>query len=417
MYSIVVVDDERPARDFLEKYINENINDFHVVAKFQNGAEAIKFLDNNDVDIVISDVKMPIVDGLELAKYINENKCHTKVILVSAYEQFEYAQKAIKYNVFYYLTKMIDCEELENILTRMKGIIRHDKFKNNFRFYDDGWYSEKEIFFHEIMSGTLNDKKEGQQRLKEMNINLDFVALRFEALSIEIDRIEHILKNEWEYGKVVFFVAVQQLLDKVFNDIYVCYSYYHKEKMVCIIMYDDKRKESDSEVFEKYENQINQYLKINAHISKIADSSFERFIDVEFKNIIQLVYRGQDNITPDLQNKKNDEIYESTLKYIHENFRIDISRDDISEAISVNKTMISRIFKNKTGTSIGDYILKLRMQEAVRLINDGEKISDIYQKVGYNSYRHFAKMFNKYIGCSPNDYRKKMLDDKDIYSY
>ena len=99
MYSIIVVDDEQPARDFLEKYINENINDFYVVAKFQNGAEAIKFLDNNDVDIVISDVKMPIVDGLELAKYINENKCHTKVILVSAYEQFEYAQKAIKYNL------------------------------------------------------------------------------------------------------------------------------------------------------------------------------------------------------------------------------------------------------------------------------------------------------------------------------
>ena len=88
---------------------------FTVVKCAVNGKEAIEYLSANRVDVVFTDINMPIVDGLELMKYLSAEHPETIVVVISGYNDFEYAQKAIRFGVKEYLLKPIVKEELAAI--------------------------------------------------------------------------------------------------------------------------------------------------------------------------------------------------------------------------------------------------------------------------------------------------------------
>ena len=116
MYKAIVVDDEQIIRKGISSFINSCDTGFEVTAVLKDGDEAISYLDTHNIELVISDIKMVHVSGIELAQYIYENMPHTRVILLSGYTEFEYAKAAIRYNVKEYITKPTDFGELKNIL-------------------------------------------------------------------------------------------------------------------------------------------------------------------------------------------------------------------------------------------------------------------------------------------------------------
>lgn len=123
MFSVIVVDDEMMIRSGISSFINSCDIGFQVIKAFRDGSEAIQYLEENDVDVVISDVKMVQVSGIELAKYIYENKPYIPVILLSGYAEFEYAKAAIKYDVWEYLTKPTNHEDLKNVLLGIRDTL------------------------------------------------------------------------------------------------------------------------------------------------------------------------------------------------------------------------------------------------------------------------------------------------------
>ena len=78
----------------------------------QNGKDALELLEAVPVELVITDIRMPVMDGLELARQISERKLQAKVIILSGYEDFSYAHQALKYSVSDYLLKPVSKEEL-----------------------------------------------------------------------------------------------------------------------------------------------------------------------------------------------------------------------------------------------------------------------------------------------------------------
>ena len=94
IFNLLIVDDEAPIRKGLSEYI-----------KWDNGEDAITKINENDINIVLTDVKMPLLDGIGLAKYIHENRPDIAVIILSGYSEFEYARSAIQYHVSQYLLK------------------------------------------------------------------------------------------------------------------------------------------------------------------------------------------------------------------------------------------------------------------------------------------------------------------------
>ena len=100
MINILIVDDEPFIRQGLKILINWNFYGYNIIGEASNGNEAIKFVEKNKVDLIISDIKMPEMDGLGLAKNIYEKyNRKIKCIMLSGYYEFEYAKKAIKYGV------------------------------------------------------------------------------------------------------------------------------------------------------------------------------------------------------------------------------------------------------------------------------------------------------------------------------
>jgi two-component system, response regulator YesN len=114
LYSLIIIDDEPSIREGLASYVNwENLG-FNVIGTFSDGRRAIDFMENHRVEAVLTDIKMPNINGLSLCEHIVNNKSHIEVILMSGYKDFEYARKAIHFQVREYLLKPIDIKTLES---------------------------------------------------------------------------------------------------------------------------------------------------------------------------------------------------------------------------------------------------------------------------------------------------------------
>src|SRR5690606_4256167 len=102
MYKLIIVDDEEVVREGFRQFVDWNALGFQLVATFEDGSEAIDFLQDNMVDAVLTDIDMVNVNGIELAQYIYHHCPNTKTILVSGHKDFEYAKKALDYQVVKY---------------------------------------------------------------------------------------------------------------------------------------------------------------------------------------------------------------------------------------------------------------------------------------------------------------------------
>lgn len=116
MYEILIVDDEVSSRDILASCFPWSEYGFHVCGLKDNGEEALEFLGDHTVHVILSDISMPSMDGIGLAEKVSE-LLDPKPILVflSAYDNFQYAQSAIRYGVRYYLLKPANFSELKEM--------------------------------------------------------------------------------------------------------------------------------------------------------------------------------------------------------------------------------------------------------------------------------------------------------------
>ncbi len=123
MYCVITVDDEPVTRMAINNYINQTLPAFEVVASFGNGSDALEYLRKNKADVVITDIMMPKMDGLELTQVLHESCPNIKVCIVSGYGEFEYARKAMRFGVSDYLLKPLDFEELSQCLERFRNTL------------------------------------------------------------------------------------------------------------------------------------------------------------------------------------------------------------------------------------------------------------------------------------------------------
>lgn len=127
-YKVILADDEPIMRKALQTLIDWEKLDCEIVCVAENGYEVLEFLKENRADIMITDIKMPGADGIEILKYIWENKLHTKAILLTAYADFSYAQSAITYNVMEYVIKTGTFEHLVKAVEKCKKILKEKDF-------------------------------------------------------------------------------------------------------------------------------------------------------------------------------------------------------------------------------------------------------------------------------------------------
>ena len=127
MFRVMVVEDEPPIMRMIKAGIESADPEFIVERCCMNGQEAVEALKSGEFDIVFTDIKMPIMTGIELAQWIYENKPQTVVVILSGYSDFEYARQALTYKVFDYLLKPVSRDKLRDITARIRAELKKNE--------------------------------------------------------------------------------------------------------------------------------------------------------------------------------------------------------------------------------------------------------------------------------------------------
>ena len=121
MWKVMIADDENYMLEAMENLIDWKKMECQLVYKARNGQDLLEQVKKNPPDIIITDIKMPLVSGIEVARYVYENMLPIKVIILSAYADFQYAQEAIKYDVCGYIIKTSVIEMLPGMIQKAVG--------------------------------------------------------------------------------------------------------------------------------------------------------------------------------------------------------------------------------------------------------------------------------------------------------
>ena len=335
MYKAIVVDDEQIIRNGISSFINSSDTGFEVTAVFKDGDEAISFLDTHSIELVISDIKMVHVSGIELAQYIYENMPHTKVILLSGYTEFEYAKAAIRYNVKEYITKPTDFGELKNILVKL-----HDEISSGQKGHINNFFDTIKQLYAALISGNRDET--------------------FSLFKNLLDSYTH--DNEC-LGQYVFNIF-QTVFDHMYANLKIqpAAEALDYKQLPSIESYD--------EIYAFSEQLLNGILnQINAR-----------------------------------EKKTDDIVINKLIQFINENFSENISLQDAADKVFFAPAYCSRFFREHTGEKFSDYLLRVRMENAVKLLREHKNITEISKECGYRSSGYFTRVFKEYYNCTPSEY-------------
>ena len=192
MYKVLLVDDETLIREAISENIQWEEMGFSFMGACENGKQAIEAIEKEQPDLLLTDINMPFVDGMELTKFVYENYPDTKVIIISGFDEFEYAKNAVKYQVLEYILKPITPMEFSETLLRVKKMF--DERKENQRdmkkirsAYVSNLPMVQGRYLHNLLNGTV-DYSKLQDKQEELRLNLD--ANCYNTALVEGDNLE-----------------------------------------------------------------------------------------------------------------------------------------------------------------------------------------------------------------------------------
>ncbi len=168
-HQLVFVDDESIVREGVESRIPWNSLGFNLAGIFENGLDALKFIETNSVDVVISDINMPKMDGLELSRILSEKYPSIAVVLLTGYDEFEYARSAVKNKVREFLLKPITADELSSVLKNIHSELNTLKEKEKqheliLRKLELSFPLLKERFLFQLVTGKISEENIGRRK-------------------------------------------------------------------------------------------------------------------------------------------------------------------------------------------------------------------------------------------------------------
>ena len=190
MLKIFLAEDEVVVRETIKRMIPWEELGFELVGEAADGEMALPLLIRQQPDLLITDIKMPFMDGLELAKHIHEDYMNTKVILFSGWDDFEYARLAISYGVSEYIMKPINYEEMQNLLMKMHEELDKEYNEKMNRARLEHAYMEslpllRQQFFTRLVTEKMN-KNELQSQID--NLKLEFTDAVYSVVAMKVGR-------------------------------------------------------------------------------------------------------------------------------------------------------------------------------------------------------------------------------------
>jgi len=530
LLKLMIVEDERLVLELLKACINWEEIGFSIVGESSNAVAALELVDTLLPDVIITDICMPVMDGLEFSRRVCEKHPHIKIIVLTGHEEFEFAKKGIKVGISDFLLKPINDDEIRRAVTAIKEKIIKEKtlsvgYEKQKKQLEQNLPFLKEKLFNEVIQGGF-DHSLISERLAFFDIKLnevDFQTAVIEIEDLKVDDLvdeEHKLINkmrcldyvqrffETDRYVHVFFDNSQRvviLCNDASIDIAECCEsikamlmnrlkcfisigignrhntiekIYFSYKEACdaisykfvvgknqIVSFSDvwyttsQQSGIDNESMDRFRFYIKSGLseKVEETIDIIFSESEAHIISLEQARVIAcnfissilniLMESGinqkdvfKDNSQPfekifkidtlpdikaflkkaaavtaqsvcNLQGKKARKIIQDIKECIHNNYTdSNLTLSEVAKRFFLNLSYLSRIFKEETGQTFVDYLMKLRMEKAFKLLDETDfMVYQIAEKVGINDPHYFSICFKKYTGLSANDYRKSKV--------
>lgn len=411
-YRVMLADDEPLMRKALQSLVDWNSLECEVVYVAKNGEEIIEQLQKNVPDILVTDIKMPGKDGIEVAKYIWDNRLQTKVILLTAYADFSYAQSAIRYNVVEYVTKIGAFDGLLRAVENCKSIIESEKksllkeirtvkTENFFKgIYDGSIYDDISVKFDELgisfdryaiifFRFLMDDNVERQRKKKIYDSLQNFFKMAF------MDHIVHGLFLQRDvYGLVLECggteFATEKSLMKVCLDTMDTMDNFMELFAYAGISRIYQEKESMPQAF----CEAGTALEYSYHSENEKVNVYRKEMDEKKPVVVSTAVKKQ--------------ISEECLEYIEKHFEENIAVADIARALGVSLSYLSRNFKESTGGTVIQTINRKKMEKAEEyLLNTDLKVYEIAEMLGFENISYFSRFFKKNKGVSPKEFKEQ----------
>ncbi len=375
--NIFVIDDEYYARKAITKllkslFAKEGIfTDFY---EFTSAEKTMEFLREKHlpVDVVFTDIRMDAVDGLELCAKLRQYDSDINLVVISGYEEFTYAQRAIKHQVLAYLTKPMDPQDIQEVVQKILKRCRRDTFATA---------ASAEDSFSSIPDGQT-------------------VSACPEPISLDgcFGTSSPVLIDAF-HQKLLLHYLSQNKLAEMCETAERCFATLLEEQphpRVCSVAF---LQELTNLCSERITEPIQQSLSRITGQLALAGS-----IDECRKIFCQWLNDFCENIH--MQETQSLSLAEKALQYIEQNYSYDLRLETIAAKIFyVHPNYLSKVLKKEYGRSFSKLLLEVRMKKALLYLQQGNlNISTVAQFVGYNSESHFVQMFKKYYGYTPGSF-------------
>lgn len=342
MYKVIIIDDEPWAREVIKSLGSWEKYKLDIVGEAVDGKNGLELIKKVKPNIVITDMRMPALDGPELLKTIEEQFPEIKIIVMSGYDDFEYMQQAIRSHAVEYLLKPINEKELNSSLDKCV----QDLSKRTQLFTNTNQQEKYTAY---------------RQRIYEylLSLNKAPILRTFKQLCSFIEKSSLALKKE--KGMLL-----------VFNDF-------------MLMLSDFLTKEGAAQEQENI---------IPAKITALT------WIEL-FNNLSDIYSEGINVIEDSIKNSGQLEI-EEVKAHINRHFQDPISLETLAQHFFVSKEHLSRKFKSYSDENISSYIIRKRMEKAKQLLEEGKlSIKETARITGYHDLAYFYRVFKKYYGTTP----------------
>lgn len=355
MFAVQLVDDEPIVRKGLKKLIPWEELGFEIVCEAENGEEALEQLASQKVDVIITDIGMPIMNGIDFMKEARKNEYTGAIIVLTAYGEFEYAKSAIKYGVTDYILKPIEENQISEVLKEIRKKLEQ-KLKSENRNRLDSTGKERTY-------SRENDK-----------LLIKYV-MTTNPKAFEI--LEQIVQEEREFGEghissmcMRFSYILEELVTRV------------KEKYIYLT---------------KLKN-MEEYM----HYGEQEGNTKEDLINKFSQNV-----KGIFSIFEESRVIYKDNVVMQACQYVAQHIDEDISLTTISETLSISKNYFCSLFKNETGENFLSFVTRMKMKRAQFLLREENlRVYEVCDVLGYTDTTYFTRLFKKYTNMTPNEYKK-----------
>lgn len=397
MYKVLLVDDEYFPREALKTTISWEKYGCTVCGEAKNGFDGIEKAIELEPDIILTDINMPFMDGLDMIMHLQKERPDILYSIVTGYSEFEYAKRGMELGVHHFIVKPIDDKELIKTIQNMVEILeeKHKKEREyeSLKFWARKNSEENRKNFLYMLLMEENSVIESQFLFECDQLNLPMKQGGYVVCFLKIDSrtYVHLSQEEWQN-------KMMETMGET-GENWNCTVYYQGYGNLFIIF--SNITESDRNL-----NTLGSLMQ-SIQIALMQEWVCTVMAGVgKYYKTYQGIVKSRAEAEASVQEIRVSKLITEMLRYIHENYENpDLSLKEIAEKLFVNYSYLSTQFKKEMEMSASQYILRFRMTKAADAFRSGkENMIEVAGEVGYTDTKYFYRCFKKEFGVTPNQY-------------